>query len=276
MNLNEKMGFAKRQARAATQLLLSTTRLHQPERRIGDDAQEFWRSGRHASWREDSHWREARLVQGNDLWTEMGCRHLDLMEQGARLLRRDHRTWGRVIDWGCGGGANAVQIAPRAQEFVGVDISPTNLEECERQVAATCNTPFHPLLIDVADPEAAIERVTSPCDVFVSFYVFELLPTPEYGERILRIAHRLLVPGGLALIQITYDTGGWRTRPRRRSYRSNPAAMTSYRLHTFWTLSEQCGLTPRWVHLVPHDEVGERYAYVLLENRASGGGAATS
>jgi hypothetical protein len=102
MNLNEKMGFAKRQARAATQLLLSTTRLHQPERRIGDDAQEFWRSGRHASWREDSHWREARLVQGNDLWTEMGCRHLDLMEQGARLLRRDHRTWGRVIDWGCG------------------------------------------------------------------------------------------------------------------------------------------------------------------------------
>jgi hypothetical protein len=78
------------------------------------------------------------------------------------------------------------------------------------------------------------------------------------------------VPGGLALIQIAYDTGTWRTRPRRRSYRSNPAAMTSYALPTFWTLAERCGLTPRWLHLVPQDEVGKRYAYVLLENTDAG------
>jgi hypothetical protein len=83
---------------------------------------------------------------------------------------------------------------------------------------------------------------------------------------VLRIAHRMLAPDGLALIQITYDTGSWRTRPRRRDYRSNPAAMTSYPLDRFWGMADRCGLTPRWVHLVSRDEVGQRYAYVLMQN----------
>lgn len=267
--VSETLAVARAQGRAAVQLVLSTARLHQRESRIVADAQRFWRDDRHASWRADAHWRDAPIFDGNDLWDAMGRRHLDLLQQGARLLGRDPADWGRVVDWGCGGGANAVQIAPHARHVIGVDFSPANLAECGRQVAATCDTPLQPVLIDADNPEVALERITGLCDVFVSFYVFELLPTPEYGQRILRIAHRLLAPGGVALIQITYDTGSWRTRPRRRLYRSNPAAMTSYPLHTFWALAQRCGLTPRWVHLVPRDEVGQRYAYVLLENQAA-------
>lgn len=89
-------------------------------------------------------------------------------------------------------------------------------------------------------------------------------PEPEYGERILRIAQELLTPGGLALVQIKYDTGAWRTRPRRLHYGFSPGNMTTYPIHAFWQLAVHCGLEPRYVELVPKDEVDERYAYFVM------------
>lgn len=174
------------------------------------------------------------------------------------------RSWKRVVEWGCGGDANAVHFAPRAEEFIGVDVSMEPLRECEKQVLAVCETPFRPIAIDVAEPEAAIAQVEGWCDVFVSFYVFELIPSPEYGERLLRIAAELLAPGGLALIQIKYDAGRWRTKPRRRAYRSGLAEMTTYPIDGFWQLAQRCGFVPQAVHLVPRNELDERYAYFFL------------
>lgn len=92
----------------------------------------------------------------------------------------------------------------------------------------------------------------------------ELIPTPEYGERLLRIAHRMLRPGGVALIQIKYSNGRWATRPRRRSYRSGVAEMTTYRIDEFWQLAQTCGFVAETVELVPRNELDERYAYFLL------------
>ncbi|WP_017985561.1 methyltransferase domain-containing protein [Amycolatopsis methanolica] len=100
--------------------------------------------------------------------------------------------------------------------------------------------------------------------MFLCLYVFEVLPTPEYGERILRLAHRMLAPGGLALIQIKYDEGRWLTRPRRRSYRTGPAQMTTYAIPEFWKLAARVGLRPEAIELVPENELDERYAYFFL------------
>lgn len=102
------------------------------------------------------------------------------------------------------------------------------------------------------------------CDVFLCFYVLELVATPEYGERILHIARDLLAAGGLALIQIKYNDGRWRTRPRRRGYRTGLAEMTTYPIHGFWELADSCGLKPELVQLVPRNELDQRYAYFLL------------
>lgn len=266
MNVPTALTRGITQVRAASQLLLSTAGIHQAENRITADAQRFWRDRAHSSWHDDSHLREAPIFQGNDLWSEMGSRHLQLLQQGRRLTgHRPEAGLGRVVDWGCGGGVNAVQLAPLAQQIIGVDVSTETLAECAERVAETSTTPFQPVLIDVAEPESALARITEPCDAFVSFYVFEIFPTPEYGERILRIAHSLLAPHGLALIHIAYDTGSWRTRPRRRDYRWNPSAMTTYPLDGFWQMARLCGMTPQWLHLLPTDAVGERYAYVLLQ-----------
>ncbi|SDU10663.1 Methyltransferase domain-containing protein [Amycolatopsis keratiniphila] len=240
--------------------------LRQPESRISADAQNYWRQPSGPRWSADSHWRDSSAFRGNDLWQKIGQEHLALFEAGARMTEFA-RPWKRVVEWGCGGGANAVRFAPRAGEFIGVDISTESLAECGKQVANACDTPFLPVIIEVAEPEAALGKIDGECDVFLSFYVFELIPTPEYGERLLRIAHELLAPGGLALIQIKYDAGTWRTRPRRRSYARGLADMTTYRVEEFWQIAARCGFTPEAVHLVPRNELDERYAYFFLSNR---------
>jgi hypothetical protein len=120
------------------------------------------------------------------------------------------------------------------------------------------------VLIDVDNPEAAAAQITQPCDVFLSFYVFELIPTPEYGARILCTAAELLAPGGIALIQVKYRTASWRTLSRGRDYVSGLANMTTYRIEEFWTLAHECGLQPETVSLEPKNPLDERYAYFLL------------
>jgi SAM-dependent methyltransferase len=235
----------------------------QSESRISGDAQRYWNDTGVTRWKADSHWRDADVFGDGELWSRLGRAHLELVERGARKVEFS-RPWRRVVEWGCGGGANAVHFAPLAEEFIGVDVSTESLAECGRQVAAHCDTPYRPVRVEVADPERAVAQIGGDCDIFLCCYVFELIPTPEYGERLLRIARDLLAPGGLALIQVKYDDGRFWSRPRRRSYRSGVAEMTTYPIAEFWQLAERCGLRPESVELVPRNELDSRYAYFLL------------
>ncbi|WP_326566129.1 class I SAM-dependent methyltransferase [Amycolatopsis rhabdoformis] len=259
---------AKKVAKSAEELAqraLTTVGARQPESRISADSQTYWRRPDGDRWQGNAHWRDASVFSGSDLWSRIGHEHLELFDKGARMADFTG-PWHRVLEWGCGGGANAIHFAPRADEFIGVDIAAETLQECERQVKATCDTAFLPVAIDVANPEGALHAINGKVDVFFSCYVFELIPTPEYGERLLRIAQQLLTPEGLAMIQIKYDPGTWRTGPRRRSYRSGLAEMTTYGIDAFWETATRCGLTPLAVHLVPKNELDARYAYFFLRN----------
>ncbi|SFB56754.1 Methyltransferase domain-containing protein [Amycolatopsis marina] len=258
----------KRWARTTESVLqrtLTAIGLSQSTARIAADSQAYWTSSHGKRWMANSHWREAPIFDDNDLWIRMGMQHLGMVERSA-WAARSGRPWRRVVDWGCGGGANAAAFAPHTGELVGVDISAETVAECGRQVALVCDTPFRGVTVDVAEPETAMVDIGS-CDVFLCLYVFELIPTPEYGVRLLHIARDLLTPGGLALIQIKYDDGRWLSRPRRREYRRELAGMTTYRIPAFWQLVERCGLTPVSIELVPRNELDERYAYFVIRKR---------
>lgn len=242
-----------------SQRALATAGVTHTDDRIAADAQAYWSAPDSKRWGSNSHWRNDF---DDGLWLGMGAEHLAMYRRAARALDLDAEGR-RVVDWGCGGGANAVHFAPHAAQYVGVDVSGETVTECGRQVAAVCDTVFRPVVVDVADPEAAVGAVGA-CEVFLCFYVLELVPTPEYGARLLRIARDLLTPGGLALVQIKYSDGRWSTRPRRRAYKSGLADMTTYPIEGFWQLAEECGLTPRHVELVPRNELDERYAYFTL------------
>jgi len=192
----------------------------------------------------------------------MGQEHLRLYQR-LRPTASEPAPVKRIIDWGCGGGANAVAFAPLAEEVVGVDIDTESLEESARQMAAAGPTPFAKVLADIGNPELAARDIPRPCDLFLCLYVLELVPTQEYGLRLMRIAHNLLDPGGQAFVQIKYATGAWRTRARRRSYRSDVAGNT-YRIEDFWTAMAGIGFRPEAVTLVPKNALDERYAYFLL------------
>lgn len=278
-HLHTAVHRGKRLAVRGRELLLRTlvtVGFRQSESRIAADSQRYWARTDGKRWAANSHWRAAPEFGDGELWSRIGREHLELFERGARMAGFT-RPWDRIVEWGCGGGANAVHFAPRAKEFIGVDISLETLDECTKQVAAVCGTPFQAVPIDVAHPEKATGLISGQCDIFLCLYVFELLPTPEYGARILRIARELLAPGGLALIQVKYDDGRWSTGPRRRSYTTAVAEMTTYPIPTFWQLAENCGFTPEMVHLVPKNELDERYAYFLLSkpDQDSGRVAAT-
>lgn len=245
-----------------TYRLLTAAGVKRSQEALAAEADDYWSTPNSGRWESDSHWRGAAIFDGNDLWTQIGARHLTMVERVARAVEFT-QPWTRVVEWGCGGGANAVHFAPRADEFVGVDIAAQTLTECGRQVAAVCDTPWRPVHIDVAEPEVAITQV-EPCDLWLSFYVFELIPSREYGNRLLQIARRMLRPGGLAYIQIKYSDGSLATRPRRWKYRTRVAGMTAYRIEEFWEMAAHVGFAPELVQLRPVDELDKRYAYFTL------------
>jgi SAM-dependent methyltransferase len=238
------------------------------ETKLIGDSQTYWNTQSDQSLKQNSHWRGVGIFADDLRWLTLGREHLQLYEEFARALDLKHSPK-RIVEWGCGGGMNAVHFGRFADEFYGIDISSSSLGECGKQMAEAGLHNFTPVLIDAAKPEAALRHVQDPCDFFISTYVFELLPTPEYGIRILRIAYELLAPGGIAIIQIKYSECNAKTRSRAWAYARNLAWNATYRIEDFWQAAQQCGFTPKMVTLLPQQPlVNDRnYAYFLLQKK---------
>src|SRR5215212_379905 len=85
--------------------------IFQDVRAIERDAHRFWNeTGPLIQY--SSHWRGA--FADDKVWLSLGEEHLRLYKEFERLLGAT-RPLGQVIEWGCGGGANAVHFAPLAQ-----------------------------------------------------------------------------------------------------------------------------------------------------------------
>jgi len=243
---------------------------NEAEAKLIGDSQIYWNDSSNRSRKQYSHWRGSGIFTDDSRWLELGREHLQLYEQFARAVDMKYMPK-RIVEWGCGGGMNAFHFGRLTEEFYGVDISSSSLQECGRQMAAIGLHNFAPVLINAADPEAALGQVRGLCDLFLSTYVFELVPTPEYGIRILRIAYELLAPGGIAIIQIKYSEGSAKTRSRAWAYAKNLGWNATYRIDAFWQAAHQCGFVPKMVTLQPQQPlVNDRnYAYFLLQKQSA-------
>ena len=232
---------------------------------LAAEAQEFWTDDRDCM-PEMSHWRGAGIFGDEERWLAMGRRHVGMYEQMVTLAD-DPPALHRIVEWGPGGGANAVLFAPLAERFTGIDVAPDNLLECAQQLSAMDYDGFEPILIPVTDPDQALGEVPGPAELFLCTYVFEVFPTQEYGYKILHLAERMLVERGLALVQVKFVTESWQSRPRRFSYRRNLGGLTSYALEEFWSKAEKLGFDPLAVKLIHKDPVNGNgpYAYFLLQ-----------
>lgn len=232
--------------------------------RIAGEAIRYWSTPAGSTWEANSHWRNGI---GDQAWLEVGEEHWKIYEAFARAL--DLPSTSTVMEWGAGGGANAVAFAPHAQRFIAADISQENLDECVRQVRATCTTSVETRCIDLASPERAAAGLEGSSDVFLCLYVIELTTDTDAVRAILEIAKTVLVPGGLALVQIKYHTSDRRTRGFAGvTYDRNLASTTTFTIEEFWNLAAECGLTPRLITLVPENRLDSRYAYYALTTSA--------
>lgn len=230
-------------------------------RRVASQAARYWLTPKDALWESNSHWRDA---MGDAAWLEVGEDHWAIFEAFTSALRPNSGP-GTVIEWGCGGGANAVAFAPRAEKFIGADISEESLAECERQVHAVCATPVDMRCIDLAKPEDAAQGLEQQCSTFLCLYVIEVTTGPEEVKRILRIAEQVLVSGGIAFVQMKYHTSDRHTRGRPGlRYSRNLSLTTTFTIEEFWELTRTCGLQPKLITLVPQNRLDVRYAYFAL------------
>jgi SAM-dependent methyltransferase len=260
----------ERAIRVSRRLLDNYAGLHEPEEKIIADAQAFW-SGLSNAGRDGgpAHWRGQSLFADDARWWAIGANSLRIFEQmaGADWLRERPR---RVLDWGCGGGTCAVHFAPGGAAYYGLDITEASLGECQRQLLAHGLGNFRPVLVAAASPEQAPAQVPEPLDLVLSTYVFELLPSQEYGRRVLRVMLEMLAPGGLAFVQIKYTTRRLNSRSYRWGYAKNLGNMTTYYLEEFWELAADCGFTPQLLHLEPRQPLNNdsHFGYFLLRKNS--------
>ena len=232
----------------------------EPLETLAADAKSYWSQSAARPWVADmSHWRGRGRWSDDEVWTAIGRDHVAMFRQLCLLANREApvRT---MLEWGPGGGANALAFSLHVQRIYGVDISAANLQECARQLAESRFRGFHAIEIEATQPERVLAAVNEPNDFALSTAVFQHFPGKEYGQRVLNILHRLLAPDGIALIQTRFDDGSETLACKHSDYAKNVVTFTSYRIEEFWDNCTQAGFEPLSLTLKPEPA----YAYYFL------------
>ncbi len=239
----------------------------QSDLKIRSDANRFWDDSSARHFGVNSHWRGHGIFKNDDArWLSIGERHLAKFELMSLLAFVPPPQPSRILEWGCGGGANAVAFGKTASQFVCVDISKKSVDECLHQMRLSGLHNGVGILADIHRPEVVAASL-EPVDVVVCTYVFELLPTRKYALRLVQLFLDLLKPGGLAFVQLRYATTSRSTQGRKWGYRFGFEKMVTFFLDEFWEAASQTGFRPVCIELMPVDDtvLDQRYAYFLLE-----------
>jgi SAM-dependent methyltransferase len=121
-------------------------------------------------------------------------------------------TAGHALEIGCGTGTNAVWLAARGLDVLGVDVSPRAVERARARAGATAGANFAVLDFLVDDPPGG------PFDLVFDRGCFHVFDEPEARARFAARVAGLLVIGGRWLSLIGSTEGPSRdTGPPRRS-----------------------------------------------------------
>lgn len=209
---------------------------------LAHQADLYWNNFERSDLAQDSHWRGHGPFADDKVWWRLGQEHLALLQRVLRThgMQVEHR---QVVEWGCGGGMNAVQFGRGVSHYWGVDISQSSLDECRRQMELANLSGFVPVLIRADQPRDALQKIGTHCDLFVCTYVIELLPTEAHALELLDLAYELMLPGAHALIQLRYNEGRVAQKSRPWRYAQNMAHNVSFRVEDFTLACQARGFT---------------------------------
>lgn len=226
-------------------------RLNESETKLASDNQKFWaKDYSDPGLAQNAHWKGNGIFEDQNRWLSIGKEHLDLILNYASVTNLKFPVK-QIVEWGCGGGANAVHFAPLTEKFIGVDITSESLTECKNQVLEYGYKNFQPELIDAQTPELILKKQIVDVDLLISTYVFEQFPSPSYGLRILKIVNKLLKNSGIAFIHIRYNDGKNGYKSKGWGYKWHTFYMTTYSLEEFWEYSKEYGFEPLGIYLTP-------------------------
>jgi SAM-dependent methyltransferase len=169
----------------------------------------------------------------------------------------------RMVEWGVGGGANAVRFAPQATEFVAIDVAQASLDEAVRQIREACDTPVRSVLVSIDDQAGAVADLEGSVDLFLCFYVLELVPRETHALEIVQLAYKFLRPGGAAIIQTKYKRSAPKPPPWA-SFSRDLANSYIVGVPDFWDFLTATGFDVHYVELVPRDRLDRHYAYYFV------------
>jgi hypothetical protein len=205
------------------------------------DVVHVWEGHPDEDYRRDmSHWR-GHGRWPDEKWQRIGEQTRACVGRMAAMLGRPIPR-GSLLEWGPGGGANLAAFTGLSSRMYGVDVSAKNLEESARVIAGTA-TEFTPILLE-GDPRSVASEVDAPIELFVSTAVFQHFPTTQYGRDVLSTVAGLLAPGAMCCVQIRYDDGTPKYRPKEADYFARHVTFTSYALDEFWDMIAEVGLEP--------------------------------
>lgn len=223
----------RRAGRKALVWLRAVTGYRENDAELGRASNRYWNDLSQVGRAQDAHWRGHGPFAVDDVWLKMGRDHKDLLHRVLRSRGQDVQRVRRVVEWGCGGGMNAVQFARDTDVYCGIDLSAATLDECGRQMQREGPARFVPVLVNVNEPRAALQAIDGRYDLFICTYVIELLPTESHALELIVMAAEMLESGGYALIQIRCTLGGVadRSRGQHGSQRHLERVCVSSRLH---------------------------------------------
>jgi SAM-dependent methyltransferase len=147
---------------------------------------------------------------------------------------------GRALDFGCGVGRLTLPLARKCGRITGVDVSSTMILEAEKNAAAKKaeNVEFRKVEEDLAD-------LAGEYDLVHSFIVIQHI-APRIGYPIFEKLVAALNPGGIGVLQVTYDN----PFPLIRQYTRNlyQRFPTAYRLRNLILRKEAEPLLPMYLY----------------------------
>jgi cyclopropane fatty-acyl-phospholipid synthase-like methyltransferase len=192
------------------------------EAKLAADNQDYWaKDYSNPNLAQDAHWKNNGKFEDHQRWLNLGKEHLEMIVNFSSIINLQLPVK-QIVEWGCGGGANAVHFAPVAEKFIGIDITPESLEECNKQILEIgCNN-FNPVLINSSTPESVLKEKINEVDLFICTYVYELFPSPAYGLKVLKLASKMLKNKGIALVHIRYNNEKKGLKSKHRGYKLHP------------------------------------------------------
>jgi SAM-dependent methyltransferase len=130
-----------------------------------------------------------------------------------------------VLDFGCGVGRLLIPFAKVVDEVVGLDVSPSMLQEAQRN----CDE-LGLRNVRLLDSDDSLSTLTGSFDLIHSCIVFQHIP-PERGRAIFSKLLQHLRPGGVGAVQLTYSktrfasTHGIDPAPRATTPSSDTSAL---------------------------------------------------